>query len=246
MFGFKPGSPGPFELIRQALSSTKEGYDLIAPKFDSTPFLTKKSVLKVAVSYLREQRSYNDAIDFCTGTGAGISALLPIVQRRVVGVDWSEPMLAEARKKFEAAIFTSQFSRRPEVKLVRDNVFEVRYRNAFDLATCFGALGHIERAKQKDFVAAAHSALRPGGIFVLDSLNLSWHNSILWLLFAFDAVMRVRNLLWRPRFVMYYLHWLLPGVLRLLNKKNWSSVRVLPVEIKGRPSLFSFVIATKR
>ena len=37
---FHPQGPTFWELARQALSSTQRGYDLLAPKFDFTPFRT--------------------------------------------------------------------------------------------------------------------------------------------------------------------------------------------------------------
>ena len=37
---FSPGGPTFRELMQQALASTERGYDLLAPKFDLTPFRT--------------------------------------------------------------------------------------------------------------------------------------------------------------------------------------------------------------
>ena len=42
---FDPEGPTLFELARQALSSTEHGYDLLAPKFDVTPFRTPDAIL---------------------------------------------------------------------------------------------------------------------------------------------------------------------------------------------------------
>lgn len=239
---FHPKGPTLLELIKQALSSTKRGYDLLAPKFDLTPFLTPDIVLKAAAGYLRAEREYHDAIDLCTGTGAGISALLPIVRKRIVGVDWSAPMLEEARKKFDAIS-----SAEPKVILVCDDAFNIRYREIFDLATCFGALSHIERSRQKNFVSVVHSALRPGGHFAfITSEKPRWHSLNFWLTLGFDAVMRVRNILLRPQFVMYYLTFVLPEALALFDKKRWSSAKVIPMEVVGKSSPLRLVIATKR
>ena len=44
---FHPKGPSFFELVEQALSSTERGYDLLAPKFDYTPFRTPDEILEV-------------------------------------------------------------------------------------------------------------------------------------------------------------------------------------------------------
>ncbi|MEV6184063.1 SAM-dependent methyltransferase, partial [Streptomyces sp. NPDC052015] len=43
---FSPHGPTLRELAVQALSSVEHGYDLLAPKFDHTPFRTPDSVLE--------------------------------------------------------------------------------------------------------------------------------------------------------------------------------------------------------
>ena len=43
---FRPGGPTFVELARQALSSVERGYDLLAPKFDLTPFRTHDELLE--------------------------------------------------------------------------------------------------------------------------------------------------------------------------------------------------------
>jgi hypothetical protein len=42
---FHPQGPTFWELARQVLSSTERGYDLLAPKFDFTPFRTPEEIL---------------------------------------------------------------------------------------------------------------------------------------------------------------------------------------------------------
>ena len=41
---YHPDGPTFWELARQALSSTTRGYDLLAPKFDVTPFRTPDGI----------------------------------------------------------------------------------------------------------------------------------------------------------------------------------------------------------
>ena len=49
---FHPQGPTVWELLVQALSSTEQGYDLLAPKFDSTPFRTPEAILGPAMAQL--------------------------------------------------------------------------------------------------------------------------------------------------------------------------------------------------
>ena len=48
---FHPDGPTFWELARQALSSTTRGYDLLAPKFDVTPFRTPDVILRKSADY---------------------------------------------------------------------------------------------------------------------------------------------------------------------------------------------------
>src|SRR3954452_6270631 len=97
MFG--PGGPTLLELARQALSSTDRGHDLLAPKFDRTPFRTPDEVIACTLDALGEVRGV--ALDLCCGTGA--AACLLKARATVVGVDRSTGMLAEARNRVAAA-----------------------------------------------------------------------------------------------------------------------------------------------
>ena len=44
----------------------------------------------------------------------------------------------------------------------------------------------------------------------------------LWLALAFNTAMAIRNTVWRPPFIMYYLSFLLPGVRRLLEEHGFD------------------------
>src|SRR5262252_2666141 len=75
---FSPQGPSVRELAVQALSSVEGGYDLLAPKFDHTPFRTPDGVLDATVGALRP--------------------LGPFGRGPVVGADFSTGMLAQARR----------------------------------------------------------------------------------------------------------------------------------------------------
>src|SRR4051812_45624222 len=91
---FHREGPTFFELVRQALSSTDKGYDLLAPKFDYTPFRTPDVVLEAAAKALGP---VGTLLDLCCGTGAAMRVFRPNVRALVAGVDRSAGMLERAR-----------------------------------------------------------------------------------------------------------------------------------------------------
>jgi SAM-dependent methyltransferase len=139
------------ELATQALSSVEGGYDLLAPKFDHTPFRTPDGMLDGAAGALRPLGPFGPGLDVCCGTGAGMRVLTSVCQGQFTGLDFSAGMLAQARRAH------------PDAQWVRADVRALSFAGAFDLAVSFGALGHF-----------------------------------------LPLAMRVRNVPWRPPFVMYY------------------------------------------
>src|ERR1700678_2325354 len=95
---FSPRGPSVRELAVQALSSVEGGYDLLAPKFDHTPFRTPVDVLDATAGALRPLGPFDRGLDLCCGTGAGLRVLESLGQGRVTGVDFSAGMLAQARR----------------------------------------------------------------------------------------------------------------------------------------------------
>jgi ubiquinone/menaquinone biosynthesis C-methylase UbiE len=190
---FSAQGPSLRELAVQALSSVEHGYDLLAPKFDHTPFRTPDGILDATVGALRSLGPFKDGLDVCCGTGAGMQVLGPLCEGRNTGVDFSAGMLAQARKAH------------PDAEWVRGDVRALTFDDEFDLAVTFGALGHVLPAERPAVFAGVHRALRPGGLFAFPigappSPTSGWY----WALLGFDLAMRVRNALWRPPFVMYY------------------------------------------
>jgi SAM-dependent methyltransferase len=190
---FSPGGPSLRELARQALSSVEGGYDLLAPKFDHTPFRTPDVVVDATAGTLRPLGPFGRGLDVCTGTGAGMRALRSLCQGPVAGVDFSTGMLAQAR------------SAHPGAGWVRADVRALPFAGTFDLAVSFGALGHFLPAERPALFAGVHRALRSGGIFAFPAgapqpVTSAWY----WALLGFDLAMRARNAVWRPPFVMYY------------------------------------------
>jgi ubiquinone/menaquinone biosynthesis C-methylase UbiE len=221
---FHPNGPTLFELAVQALSSTRHGYDLLAPKFDYTPFRTPQPILDAVASRLAPRGPFGRGLDLCCGTGAGLDMLRPLCRDAVIGLDFSEGMLAIARQRSEVAGSA-------HLNFVRADALALPFTTSFDVVTCFGALGHILQRDEPRFVAEVARVLRPGGCFafVTSYLPSAWSTRY-WVARLFNGAMRVRNWLITPPFIMYYLTFLLPGVEHVLRAQRFSvEVHNLPL-----------------
>lgn len=222
---FDPEGPTFLELMRQALASTERGYDLLAPKFDRTPFRTPDPIIADVAKWVGPVGA---ALDVCCGTGAALRALEPLARDRVTGIDFSEGMLAEARRHL------------PErVELVRGDALALPFDGEFDVVTSVGAFGHVLREDEDRFVAGIARALRPGGRFVFATSRAPrpterWF----WIAHGFNAIMRIRNALLKPEFVMYYLTFQWPEVRGLLERHGFDVV--------AHEERAPIVVATKR
>jgi ubiquinone/menaquinone biosynthesis C-methylase UbiE len=210
---FHPDGPTFRELMRQALASTEHGYDLIAPKFDHTPFRTPDPILGAMAAWIAQQGPVRSALDVCCGTGAAMRHLRPICTERVVGIDFSRGMLAEAKRRLRGAPGEAT------VELVHGDALDLPFDGEMDVVTSVGAFGHVLRRDEDRFVASIVRALRPGGRFVFATgrpprPTESWF----WIAHGFNAAMRIRNAVRKPEFVMYYLTFLWPGVRALLER----------------------------
>jgi cyclopropane fatty-acyl-phospholipid synthase-like methyltransferase len=115
------------------------------------------------------------------------------------------------------------------------------------LAITLGSLGHILPQQQQNFIERIAAALRPRGrfAFVTSEMPPRWSRSYIFSR-AFNTAMHVRNALWRPRFIMYYLTLLLPEAKRLLEEQGFhvavhheafsDPFRALKVVIGTKPS----------
>ena len=213
---FSPHGPSLRELAVQALSSVEGGYDLLAPKFDDTPFRTQDRVLGATADALRPRGPFDRGLDVCCGTGAGLRALRSAGAGLVTGVDFSAGMLARARLAD------------PRARLVRADARALPWAGAFDLAVSFGALGHFLPAERPALFDGVHRALRPGGVFALPVGQVPPATSArYWSLRGFDLAMRARNAVRRPPFVMYYLNAPLPALRRELTASGFTVTTVL-------------------
>ncbi|MEU2424309.1 class I SAM-dependent methyltransferase [Streptomyces sp. NPDC007851] len=212
---FSPEGPSLRELAVQALSSVERGYDLLAPKFDHTPFRTPDPVLAAVAEALTPLGPFEDGLDLCCGTGAGLDVLARVCRTSVTGADFSAGMLDVARRLPPPA--------GPAVSWVRADARALPFEAAFDLVVSFGAFGHFLPRELPGLFGQVQAALRPGGTFAFPVLAPPRPTGPgFWTLLGFDAVMRVRNALWRPPFVMYYRAFRLGTVLRELERAGFT------------------------
>nr|WP_281365539.1 class I SAM-dependent methyltransferase [Nocardioides panzhihuensis] len=156
---------------------------------------------------MREHGPFERGLDVCTGTGAGLGVLAEVTAEPPTGVDFSAGMLEQAGVAH------------PEADLVRADARALPFVAAYDLAVSFGALGHFLPEERLPLFAGIHRALRPGGIFALPAAQGPRPTRpAYWMLTGFDLAMRVRNAVWRPKFVMYYRTHPRPALLRDLTE----------------------------
>jgi ubiquinone/menaquinone biosynthesis C-methylase UbiE len=237
---FHPKGPTFRELAVQALSSTQRGYDLLAPKFDYTPFRTPQVLLDAVGEQLEALGPFDAGLDICCGTGAGMAVIRRHCRQRVIGIDFSQGMLEVARQR------TADAPGDAPLEFVRGDALDMPFPAAFDLAVSFGAFGHIAQADEPRFVAEIVRVLKPGGRFVFITTymppRISPHY---WLARLFNGAMRVRNFLIKPPFIMYYLTFLLPQVETLLRQHGFQ-VEMREMGFPGLLSAARLVVATRR
>jgi ubiquinone/menaquinone biosynthesis C-methylase UbiE len=237
---FHPQGPSFFELAEQALSSTERGYDLLAPKFDFTPFRTPDWLIDAVATRLAPLAPFGAGLDVCCGTGAGMRLLRPLCRDLVVGLDRSRGMLEVCRQR------TAHVPGTARLEMVRGDALRMPFGDAFDVAVTFGSCGHILRRDEPRFVDEVARVLRPGGrfVFVTSYPPSPWSPSGL-MARLFNAAMRVRNALVSPPFIMYYLTFLLPQVRRLLEQHGFS-VAIGDLGFTGPLAALRLVIATRQ
>lgn len=228
---FTDHGPSVRELAAQALCSVERGYDLLAPKFDHTPFRTPDRMLDAVEEALAQREgSFGSGLDLCCGTGAGTGMLRRLCRERVTGVDLSAGMLAEAERLHAPGPGS------PRVEFVRADAraLPAALGTAYDLVVSFGAFGHFLPAERPALFAGARSVLREGGLFAFPlGAPIPPTSPVWWAVAGFDAVMRVRNAVWRPPFVMYYRTFPPSGVLADLRAAGFA-VETVPLEPFGR------------
>lgn len=237
---FHPEGPTLLELARQALSSVERGYDLLAEKFDRTPYRTPDQVIARALEAAVGAARVDDGMDLCCGTGAALFQLRARCRGSCVGVDLSRGMLEVAARLMREAPGDAV------VRLVRADALDLPFHSRFDLITTFGAFGHILERDEPTLVRSIARALRPGGRLVFVTTDEPGRFAPRALRARlFNAAMRLRNAVWDPPFVMYYLTFLLPRATALLEAEGFS-VEVVRGAMPDSLRSLVVVIATKQ
>ncbi|WP_119293257.1 class I SAM-dependent methyltransferase [Streptomyces sp. YIM 130001] len=241
---FSPQGPTLRELAVQALSSVEHGYDLLAPKFDRTPFRTPGGVLGPVTRVLRTIGPFRTGLDLCCGTGAGLEVLGEVCRDRAVGVDFSAGMLAAGRQEHRPAPGDTP------ADWVRGDALALPFGPVFDLVVSFGAFGHFLPEQRPRLFEQVHAVLRPGGSFAFPLVAPARPGSRGHLaMLGFDTAMRARNAVWRPPFVMYYRGFGLTDVRAELTRTGFSSALYALDELGRRPDgspRCRLLVATRR
>lgn len=192
-----------WELARQALSSTKRGYDLLAPKFEATPYATPVELLEYAFerfdALVPDQNAPGVAADLACGTGLAARQLL----RRgylVDGFDFSRGMLERAERAAAEVVSEDRFrSRCTDLKGL------ALPSGSYSAVVIFGAWGHILRGWRAAMLTTALNALEVGGVFLTVAATPARLGSRRWWRTKlFDLAIRLRNRCWPGEFHMYY------------------------------------------
>lgn len=235
---FHPNGPKLFELVRAAFSPLEKGYDLIASKFDYTPFRTPDSVLSVIAPHIGKAESIGAALDICCGSGAGMQMLRPLCNDRVVGIDTSQGLLDIARQR------TAEANGTAPLEFVHCNALDMPFDSEFDVAVCFGALSHIPKKDRLKFLDQVAKALKLGGRFIFFTYYMpSIRSRRYWFYRAFNTFSLLRNLIVRTSLPINKLSFLLPEVETLLKKHGFEVC--IKDAFEGDLSYLKLVIATK-
>ena len=237
---FDPRGPTLLELAHQALSSTTKGYDLLAPKFEHTPFRTPDPLLRPLSEAAGEDGEIASALDIACGTGAVMRALRPHCTDHVTGIDLSSGMLDEAARQLEKDGGSA------EIRLLRMDALQMNFDAEFDVAASAGAFGHILHDQQDAFARRVHRALRPGGRFLFVTHPMpSPRQSEWWLARGFNAAMHLRNALRDPPFIMFYLTFTTERARQVLERNGFDVEERTPYTDTQWPQM-RLMIATRR
>jgi SAM-dependent methyltransferase len=143
-----------------------EYFSAIYPQLYATDHLTKGQV--DGVERMLGLAPGMRILDVCCGYGRHSLELARRGYRRVVGVDFSPPLLARARRTARAEGLRVTF-RRADMR-------RLPFRGSFDAAlNLFTSFGYFaDEAEDQAALRSMARALRPGGRLLMDLLNREW------------------------------------------------------------------------
>lgn len=232
----KERPPSFWELAVQATTNTRQGYNLLAPRFELTPYATPTWLIECCRQRADQLyplcSSQARGADLACGTGRALFDLQRSCSR-VDGYDFSPRMLAVARQRAAASGNPAAFSL-IETDLATLTLGARRY----DRIVTFGAWGHILPQWRKRLMGEILAALKPGGVFYTITADPSGPWDVGWWKAAlFDAAIRSRNWLLGDPFHMYYLLNDTLTVKRLLEAAGPCQVRLEPIPRHPHPRL---------
>jgi ubiquinone/menaquinone biosynthesis C-methylase UbiE len=108
-------------------------------------------------------------LDLCCGAGRHLQALHEAGFSDLTGIDLSQHLLDVAGRRLKANGAT-------KIRLLRSDMRRIPFRERFEtilsLFTSFGYFSEIE--EDEAVLRAAYGALRPGGTFLIDTLDRPW------------------------------------------------------------------------
>ena len=221
----------------QATTNTRQGYNLLAPRFDLTEYATPQWLIEACrarVDKLFPPRRRRDAVGADLGCGTGRASLvLHETCATVEGYDFSPNMLEQARAR------TSVDERSGQYRFVEADLAVLELpRERYDRVVTFGAWGHILPPWRDRLMAQVLQSLRSGGIFYTVTADPAARLSRRWLRSAlFDLALHTRNRLLGDPFHMYYLLNDTLEVKAMLERAGDCQVMLEPVPRSPHPEL---------
>jgi len=105
-------------------------------------------------------------LDLCCGAGRHLQALHRLGFSRLTGIDLSQPLLDVARRELDSVGAR-------DIRLMLSDMREIPFREAFEtVISLFTSFGYFtDSAEDERVLLAVFGALRPGGAFLMDTLN---------------------------------------------------------------------------
>ena len=108
-------------------------------------------------------------LDLCCGAGRHLLALHEAGFSDLTGIDLSQVLLDVARRQLDAVDGAG-------IRLVRSDMRQIPFADHFaTILSLFTSFGYFSESEEDEAVLrAARGALRPGGTFLMDTLNRPW------------------------------------------------------------------------
>jgi len=149
------------------MSSRRHFFDNRAAKWDESRTVDQAHLERLLLPFAYELGRAREVLDVGTGTGVLVSILVGLApEARVVGLDLSSEMLAQARFKH------------PTVSLVQGDVHALPFEPcSFDFSLCCACFPHFEDKSKA--LEGIYRTLRPGGwLLILHTASRATINAV--------------------------------------------------------------------